>query len=568
MARRVRDLPVVMGRVRGGVVVGGPGGGGGPACALARGGVGGRAGGRRPVCRSSVGCCRATRSTRRPVPTLTPSRPSGRGPDAESSRGARRDAGWSRRWTTWVGRPRRRSCRWAPGRGRFELRFSAPADVGALVQAAVAEARDALFAAGVAAGDRGGALVEVCDRSLGGVESPSRRDSFRVYVHLDAEGGWLNGAPRLPQHLVRKLTCEGTMQPLWERAGVPVSVGRALRIVPERTRRLVLDRDRGCRFPAVSPRRTCRSITSCTGPTVAGPIWTTWWRCARSTTMRIMRGEFGISGDANDLGGLVFTARAASRSVGSSRSRPTRPCGVGRRPRAGDGAAVDVAAGPGGGCWTGRGPGSQGRVHPTTRRSPGAGAGGRLPGSHRRGASRKVVHLRPAGPLADLTGALTSRAPRPRLAACSLPSLSHRPVPPIPPTPRARSARPSPLPSASSGSRACPTAPTPCSRRWRAAGTSAWTSSRRACEAVGAYGPRVSLVLKADIRPGYTGELTGKLDRLEAAIERAGSPAPDADRPTRHVDRLDLPRGGSALRPARGDGSTAGQVGSRPPSRR
>ena len=45
---------------------------------------------------------------------------------------------------------------------------------------------------------------------------------------------------------------------------------------------------------------------------------------------------------------------------------------------------------------------------------------------------------------------------------------------------------------------------------------------RRACEAVGAYGPRVSLVLKADIRPGYTGELTGKLDRLEAAIERAG----------------------------------------------
>ena len=35
------------------------------------------------------------------------------------------------------------------GQGRFELRFSAPADVGALVEAAVAEARDALFAAGV-----------------------------------------------------------------------------------------------------------------------------------------------------------------------------------------------------------------------------------------------------------------------------------------------------------------------------------------------------------------------------------------------------------------------------------
>ena len=41
---------------------------------------------------------------------------------------------------------------------------------------------------------------------------------------------------------------------------------------------------------------------------------------------------------------------------------------------------------------------------------------------------------------------------------------------------------------------------------------------RRAVEAVGEYGPRVSLVLKADIRPGFTGELTGKLDRLEAAL--------------------------------------------------
>ncbi|MET4093618.1 thiamine-binding protein [Arthrobacter sp. UYCu712] len=41
---------------------------------------------------------------------------------------------------------------------------------------------------------------------------------------------------------------------------------------------------------------------------------------------------------------------------------------------------------------------------------------------------------------------------------------------------------------------------------------------KRATEAVGRYGSRVSLVIKADIRPGYSGELTGKLDRLESAI--------------------------------------------------
>ena len=52
---------------------------------------------------------------------------------------------------------------------------------------------------------------------------------------------------------------------------------------------------------------------------------------------------------------------------------------------------------------------------------------------------------------------------------------------------------------------------------------------RRATEAVGQHaGPdaRLSLVLKADIRPGRSGELQGKVDRLEAAVVEA------APRPT------------------------------------
>jgi uncharacterized protein YqgV (UPF0045/DUF77 family) len=43
---------------------------------------------------------------------------------------------------------------------------------------------------------------------------------------------------------------------------------------------------------------------------------------------------------------------------------------------------------------------------------------------------------------------------------------------------------------------------------------------KRATDAVMPYGSRVSLVLKADIRPGYSGELDGKVERLEAAIDR------------------------------------------------
>ena len=38
------------------------------------------------------------------------------------------------------------------------------------------------------------------------------------------------------------------------------------------------------------------------------------------------------------------------------------------------------------------------------------------------------------------------------------------------------------------------------------------------------FGPRVSLVLKADIRPGFQGELTAKVERLERAIDRQSAP--------------------------------------------
>lgn len=46
---------------------------------------------------------------------------------------------------------------------------------------------------------------------------------------------------------------------------------------------------------------------------------------------------------------------------------------------------------------------------------------------------------------------------------------------------------------------------------------------RRATEAVAPFGSRVSLVLKADIRPGRSGELDGKVERLERAIEHAAA---------------------------------------------
>lgn len=46
---------------------------------------------------------------------------------------------------------------------------------------------------------------------------------------------------------------------------------------------------------------------------------------------------------------------------------------------------------------------------------------------------------------------------------------------------------------------------------------------RRATEAVLPFGSRVSLVLKADIRPGYSGEIDAKVERLERAIDGTGA---------------------------------------------
>lgn len=44
------------------------------------------------------------------------------------------------------------------------------------------------------------------------------------------------------------------------------------------------------------------------------------------------------------------------------------------------------------------------------------------------------------------------------------------------------------------------------------------TVVKAAVEAVAEVSPRVGLVLKADIRPGFEGQLTAKVERIEAAL--------------------------------------------------
>ena len=92
-------------------------------------------------------------------------------------------------------------------------------------------------------------------RSLATVTSSSRMAHYRVYLHLDTDGAWVSGGHAIPLRLLGRFVSDGVVQPVWETEGKPVSVGRAMRILPDRARRLVMDRDRGCRFPGCTNGR-------------------------------------------------------------------------------------------------------------------------------------------------------------------------------------------------------------------------------------------------------------------------------------------------------------------------
>jgi hypothetical protein len=204
--------------------------------------------------------------------------------------------------------------------GRFHLHVDAPAHEGALISAALAEAKDALFQAGHPNVTWFDALTEVCDRAAGGA-APARRDRYRVYLHLDTEGAWVNDGPVVPPCLMRSLTCDGSIVPLWKIEGVPIAVGRARRVAPAHTRRIVADRDRGCRFPgceATSWTEQHHIVHWADGGTTDPPnliSLCTYHHDAHH------RGEYAIAGNADLPDALSFADRHG-HTISLGRPRP------------------------------------------------------------------------------------------------------------------------------------------------------------------------------------------------------------------------------------------------------
>jgi hypothetical protein len=144
------------------------------------------------------------------------------------------------------------------------------------------------------------------------------RDRHLVLLHLEREHGHLHLGPGLSEGLRRYIGCDSRVRPVFEAEGKPVNVGRAFRTVPDRTRIVVEDRDRGCRVPGCDRSRWLHvhhiRHWEDGGPTDTSNLIAL---CQQHHRMH-HRGKLGIEGDGDDPDGVLFT---------DDRGRPLPPCG-------------------------------------------------------------------------------------------------------------------------------------------------------------------------------------------------------------------------------------------------
>ncbi len=115
---------------------------------------------------------------------------------------------------------------WFDDDGRYHLRGELDADHGRIVDAALAEARDALFQAGQTKVAWAEALVEMARRSLDGAASDERRERFRANWFINptdpVPARWADGLA-VPDWLRDLLGCDGTVAPVFTDGALPVS---------------------------------------------------------------------------------------------------------------------------------------------------------------------------------------------------------------------------------------------------------------------------------------------------------------------------------------------------------
>jgi len=211
--------------------------------------------------------------------------------------------------------------------GEFFLRANADAATGALILRALQEAKDALFRAGNKDVTWLDALSEIARRSLDTVPAWTRRDRYKVIIHVDAEGAWVHQGPRVPNHIFEQWTCDGTVQPLWHLDGRPINLGRRQHTIPVPTRIVVENRDRICQHP------TCTSVVGLAVHHIRhwtkhrGPTDTCNLICLCAFHhSQLHNGTFTIEGNADQPSTIVF--RNLNGDPITGRANPTPPDGT------------------------------------------------------------------------------------------------------------------------------------------------------------------------------------------------------------------------------------------------
>ena len=209
--------------------------------------------------------------------------------------------------------------------GRWRMHADFSAERGAVPQKAMEEAHDALFKAGNKNVTWADAFEEVCLRSLATITSVSRTDRYRVLVHLNEDGGWLNAGQHLKDSVLKQILSNTTIQALFERGGRPVNLGRSARVVPHKIAALILDRDRMCRNPLCSATKGLEAhhVVHWTdgGPTNTCNLGALCRHCHRAHHA----GKFTIIGNADDPDGLTF--RRPDGTIIEGAAKPTSPTG-------------------------------------------------------------------------------------------------------------------------------------------------------------------------------------------------------------------------------------------------
>ena len=217
--------------------------------------------------------------------------------------------------------------------GRFRLNLETDPATGHVIHTALIEARDHLFNNDNQNNndvDRVDVIREVCERSLDTITEPSRRDRYRINIHLDTTHPDTHGTAvdavgrRLPDTIARHLTCDGMLSPVFVADGIPLSVGRTQRIVPDHTRRHITLRDQGCRVPGCNAQLFLETHHIIhwehDGPT---DTWNLICLCPHHHRLHHHH-KLGITGNADVPGGVVFT-NAAGNPIAQTGTNPTIP---------------------------------------------------------------------------------------------------------------------------------------------------------------------------------------------------------------------------------------------------